>query len=141
MDVHIKKLSPDAKLPQYAHPGDAGMDFFSLEDVVINPNESALVKTGISMAIPLGHVGLIWDKSGIAAKHSVTSMGGVIDAGYRGEIQILLKNLGKQDFIITKHMKIAQMLIQPVQSVPIIEVDALDTTSRNLGGFGSTGTH
>ena len=117
------------------------MDFFSLEDVVINPNESALVKTGISMAIPLGHVGLIWDKSGIAAKHSVTSMGGVIDAGYRGEIQILLKNLGKQDFIITKHMKIAQMLIQPVQSVPIIEVDALDTTSRNLGGFGSTGTH
>jgi|SRR3989344_2277051 len=141
MNIPVKKLHPDAKIPQYAHPGDAGMDFFSLEELVIKPGETKQIKTGIAIAIPSGYVGLFWDKSGIAAKHSVHSMAGVIDAGYRGEILIVLRNFGQNDFVISKHMKVAQMLVQPVHSVTIVETDNLDVTARNTGGFGSTGMH
>ena len=139
MTIRIKRVDKEARLPQYAHPGDAGMDFFSNEEVILRPGERKLVPTGISMAIPGGYVGLFWDKSGIASKFGIKSMAGVIDAGYRGEIRILLHNLSSDEFKIEKGMKIAQMLIQPVEQKQLIEVDDLDDTERSDGGFGSTG--
>lgn len=139
MTIKIKKTNSDAILPQYAHPGDAGMDFFSNEELTLKPGERKLVPTGISMAIPIGYVGLFWDKSGIASKFGIKSMAGVIDAGYRGEIKILLHNISNEEFKIEKGMKIAQMLIQPVEQKELIEVNDLEETQRSDGGFGSTG--
>ena len=137
--IKIKKLSEEAKVPNYANPGDAGMDFYSNEEVILEPNQRKLISTGISMAIPEGYVGLFWDKSGIASKFGIKTMAGVIDSGYRGEIKILLHNLSTEKFEVKKGMKIAQMLIQPVEQKQIIEVDLLDQTERGEGGFGSTG--
>ena len=139
MKVKILKEDPEVKSPNYANPGDAGMDFYSAESVVIKVNERKVVKTGIKMAIPEGYVGLIWDKSGLAAKKGVKTMAGVIDAGYRGEVGVVLHNLGQEDFEIEKNMKIAQMLIQPIHSPDVEEVNDLDETQRGEGGFGSTG--
>ena len=93
------------------------------------------------MAIPKGYVGLVWDKSGYAAKKSMTTMAGVIDSGYRGEIGVVMKNLGEEEFAISKNMKIAQILIQPITRANLILVDSLEDTVRSEGGFGSTGTH
>lgn len=98
-----------------------------------------MVSTGISMAIPKGYAGLIWDKSGLAMKKGIKTMAGVIDAGYQGEIKILLHNLSKEEFKIEKGMKISQMLIQPVESRELLEVDDLEETERGEGGFGSIG--
>lgn len=137
--IAVKKLHPEAKLPSYAHPSDAGMDFYALENALILPQERKLISTGIAMAIPQGYVGLLWDKSGIATKHGIKTMAGVIDAGYRGEIKILLHNLSLQPFIIEKGSKIAQMLIQSVEQKEIKEVTELEETERGEGGFGSTG--
>ena len=137
--IKIKKLNENATLPKYAKPGDAGMDFYSNEEVILEPNQRKLISTGISMAIPEGYVGLFWDKSGIASKFGIKTMAGVIDSGYRGEIKILLHNLSTEKFEVKKGMKIAQMLIQPVEQKQIIEVDLLDQTERGEGGFGSTG--
>ncbi len=135
------KITNGAKLPTYANPSDAGMDIYSNEKVTVKPGEKRLVKTGAYMAIPSNHVGLVWDKSGYAVKHGIHVLAGVIDAGYRGEVGVVLKNLGDEEFTITKHMKIAQMLIQPVVSAQLEEVSELDDTARGKGGFGSTGTH
>lgn len=140
MKVLIKKISPEARTPVYGHQGDAGLDLFSCVQLTINPGETAAVPTGLQMAIPPGYVGLIWDKSGIALC-GVHRLAGVVDAGYRGEVRVVLTNLGKQPFIINNGMKIAQILIQPVQTVDIVEVDSLDRTSRGEGGFGSTGLY
>ncbi len=139
MKVKIKRLNSEVKLPKYANPSDAGMDFYSAESLIIKPGERRTVKTGISMAIPEGFVGLFWDKSGLASKKGIKTMAGVIDSGYRGEIGIVLKNLGHEDFIIEKDMKVAQMLIQPIHSPELEEVDCLEETDRGEGGFGSTG--
>jgi dUTP pyrophosphatase len=139
--VKIKKIKDNAIIPKYAHQGDAGVDLYSTEDYLLKPGERVLVSTGISMAIPEGHVGLIWDRSGLAVKHSLHVLAGVVDSGYRGEVCVVLKNLGHEDLKVTKAMRIAQMLIQPVISAEIEESDSLDETSRNKGGFGSTGTH
>jgi dUTP pyrophosphatase len=139
--IKIKKLSEDATIPKYAQPGDAGMDFYSNEEITILPNERKLISTGIAMAIPHGYVGLIWDKSGIATKHGIKTMAGVVDSGYRGEIRILVHNLSNQDYTIEKSTKVAQMLIQPVEQKEISEVTELNQTERGSGGFGSTGRH
>lgn len=136
--IKIKKLVSDAKIPCYAHPGDAGMDIYSCEDLVIKPKHRSLVKTGISMDFPKGYVALVWDKSGIATK-GLTALAGVIDSGYRGEYKILLLNVGSKDFKIEKGQKIAQILIQPVIQPKIEEAEELDESSRGKGGFGSTG--
>ena len=138
MDIRIKKINEDAKIPVYAHAGDAGMDFFSCVDMVIGPGETKPVPTGIQMAIPAGHVGLVWDKSGISLK-GVHLLAGVVDAGYRGEVRVVMANVGREPFIVKAGMKIAQMLIQPVEAPTIVEADDLDDTSRGEGGFGSTG--
>ena len=139
MLIKFKKMDSNAKLPSYANPGDAGMDFYSAENYVLRPNERKTVKTGIAMAIPVGYVGLIWDKSGLASKKGIKTMAGVVDSGYRGEIQIVLHNLGNEDFVVEKDMKIAQMLIQPIHKPRLEEVAELDETKRGDGGFGSTG--
>jgi dUTP pyrophosphatase len=138
MRLQVKRLLPDARLPAYQHPGDAGLDLYSAVDEVLGPGEFKAVATGIKLAIPLGHVGLIWDKSGISVQ-GVHRLAGVVDAGYRGEVKVVMVNLGKAPFTITRGMKIAQLLIQPVVTAEITEVEDLDDTSRGEGGFGSTG--
>lgn len=138
MEIKIKKITPEAKAPAYAHPGDAGMDLFSCADMSLAPGETKPVPTGIQMAIPQGYVGLVWDKSGISLK-GVHRLAGVVDAGYRGEVRVVMVNLGTEPFEIKPGMKIAQMLIQPVEAPTIVESDTLDDTSRGAGGFGSTG--
>ena len=137
--LKIKKLSPTAILPSYAHADDAGLDLCADETIIIQPGERQLIPTGLAMAIPSGYVGLIWDKSGIASQHGLKTMAGVIDAGYRGEVKILVYNLSNQPYTVQARTKIAQMLIQPVEQKRILEVPELDDTSRGAGGFGSTG--
>ncbi len=141
MLLQAKKLHPEAKLPERAHLHDAGLDLFTIDEVVLAKGETAVLGTGIAMAIPEGFVGLIWDKSGLAAKHGLTCLGGVIDCGYRGEIMVTLANLGGDAYTITKHQKIAQILIQAVALPEVEEVTDLDDTARGEKGFGSTGTH
>ena len=140
MELKVKKIHPGAKLPVYGHPGDAGFDLFACVDLVLGPGEVNAVPTGLKMAIPRGHVGLIWDKSGISLK-GVHKLAGVVDAGYRGEVQVVMINLGREAYKIKAGMKIAQMLVQPVHEVAIREADDLDDTSRGEGGFGSTGLY
>ncbi len=139
MRLNIKKLTPDAILPKYAHPGDAGMDMYANETVVIKPGEAVKIKTGISMEIPDGYVGLMWDKSGLSTNHKIKSLGGVIDSGYRGESMLGVINLGTEPYTIEKGHKVVQMLIQKVERVEVEEVSELSDTSRGAGGFGSTG--
>ncbi|MBT3836208.1 dUTP diphosphatase [Candidatus Woesearchaeota archaeon] len=139
MTIKIKKLHQDAVVPKYPKEHDAGMDFYASESLVLQPGERRLVPTGISMAIPQGFVGLIWDKSGIATKHGLKTMAGVIDAGYRGEIRILVHNLSNEEYVVEKGNKVAQMLIQSVEQREVMEVSELDETDRGEGGFGSTG--
>lgn len=141
MILQAKKLHPDAKLPERAHPHDAGLDLFTVDEVVLEKGATVVLGTGIAMAIPEGYVGLIWDKSGLAAKQGLTCLGGVIDCGYRGEIMVTLANLGTDAYTITKHQKIAQILIQEVALPQLEEVADLDETLRGENRFGSTGTH
>jgi dUTP pyrophosphatase len=140
MELKVKRIHPDAKIPVYGHPGDAGLDLFAVVDRLLGPGEAFAVPTGIQLAVPAGFVGLIWDKSGISLK-AVHRLAGVVDAGYRGEVQVVMINLGKDPFPIKKGMKIAQLLIQPVAAVAVIESETLDGTSRGEGGFGSTGLY
>ena len=140
MELKVKRMHPEAKLPVYGHPGDAGLDLFSIVDRDLAPGEVFAVPTGIQIAVPAGHVGLVWDKSGIALK-SVHRLAGVVDAGYRGEVQVVMINLGAAPFSIRKGMKIAQILVQPVAAVTVVEAEGLDGTSRGEGGFGSTGLY
>ena len=138
MELKVRKIHQDAKLPEYGHWGDAGLDLFSSKDFVLEKGQVEPIPTGIQVAIPDGYVGLIWDKSGVSLK-GVHRLAGVIDSGYRGEVKVVLINLGDGPFIIDKGMKIAQMLVQPITKVDVVEVDDLEETSRGEGGFGSTG--
>lgn len=136
--IKVKKLTDSAKLPSYAHAGDAGMDIFSDEEVLILPNRRTLVKTGISIELPKGYVALVWDKSGVA-KNGLTKIGGVIDSGYRGEYKIMLFNISSSTYKIIKGQKIAQILIQKVEEPQIEEVKEISKSTRGSSGFGSTG--
>jgi len=139
MKIQIKKISDTAIVPSFAHSTDAGMDFYANHDVLIEPGQRVLIDTGIAMAIPEGYVGLIWDKSGVAAKRGLKTLAGVIDAGYRGEVKVALFNTGTEEQTFAFGEKIAQMLIQKVEQ-PILETVAeLSDTDRGEGGFGSTG--
>lgn len=139
MKLNVKKLHPEAKLPQFVHTTDAGLDLFTREDVTIVPGERVSVPTGIAVQIPVGYVGLIWDKSGIAQKGGLKTLGGVIDADYRGEVFVGLFNTGTEPYQFSRGQKVAQLLIQKVEHPEIIEVDELDATVRGDGAFGSTG--
>ncbi len=140
MVLKVKRIHPEAKLPVYGHPGDAGLDLFAVEDRDLARGEVFAVPTGIQIAVPAGHVGLVWDKSGISLK-GVHRLAGVIDAGYRGEVQVVLINLGAAPFAVRKGMKIAQLLVQAISAVEVLECESLDDTSRGEGGFGSTGLY
>lgn len=139
MQIKIKKLSPNAVLPNYAHEGDAGMDFFAVENTLIKKGEVVQVKTGIAMSIPMGFVGLLWDKSRLSQKFGLKNLGGVVDAGYRGEVMVGIVNLGSEDYTFEAGDKVAQMLIQKVESPEVVEATELEETARGIGGFGSTG--
>ncbi len=137
--VEIKKINNGAKMPTYAHEGDAGMDIYSAESVVVEAGAHAKIHTGIAMEIPSGFVGLVWDKSGISMNHGLKTLGGVIDAGYRGEVVIGVVNLSKEDYVVEAGHKIAQILIQKVESPEVKEVKELNNSERGEKGFGSTG--
>jgi len=136
--LNVKKINSDAILPDYAYPGDAGLDLYSMENYLLKTNERKIFNTGISLEIPKGFVGLIWDKSGLASRAGITILGGVVDNSYRGEIQVILHNSGQEEFQIYKGDKIAQILIQPVAEATIETTDDLSHTEREARGFGST---
>lgn len=139
MTLKILKLNSHARLPEYAHSGDAGMDIFAVERTVLRPREHLAVKTGIAMEIPKGYVGLVWDKSGLSIKHGLKTLGGVIDSGYRGEILIGMINLSKTEYVFEAGHKIAQILIQKIEKSKIVEKKHLSDTKRGQGRMGSTG--
>lgn len=139
MKLLVQKTEPSAVLPSYAYDGDAGMDLFSLEDTAIPPGEKVSVRTGLKFAIPRGFAGFVWDKSGIATKHHLKTMAGVIDSNYRGELLVVLTNLGKNYYLAEKGSKVAQLVIKPVSSAEIEEGEVNDITERGEKGFGSSG--
>lgn len=141
MKVLIEKTTKEARMPQYAHIGDAGMDLFSVDEVTLNPLERKLIHTGIKIQLPPSTEAQIRPRSGLALKNGITVLNtpGTIDEGYRGEIGIVLINLSNDAFKVEKGMKIAQMVIKPTIQVEVEEVVELDDTSRGEGGFGSTG--
>jgi dUTP pyrophosphatase len=141
MQIKTLKLNSDASLPAYAKAGDAGADLCSTHAVNLLPGEYKLVSTGIAVEIPRGYVGLIHPRSGLAAKHGITVLNtpGTVDAGYRGEIKVILINLSQEVYNISRGERIAQLVIQKVEHAFFEPVDELDSTERGNGGFGSTG--
>ncbi len=139
--LHVQRLHPDAVLPSYAHAGDAGADLTSVEAVTLAPGARTAVPTGLAMAIPDGWVGLVHPRSGLARKHGITvaNAPGTVDAGYRGEVMVLLVNLGAESVTLEAGERVAQLLLQQVGRAEVTEVDDLGDTSRGSGGFGSTG--
>lgn len=139
MEIKIKKLHPDAKLPSYAHPGDVGMDLFSLENFLLKPGQRHKFCLGFALEIPENFAPQIWPKSGLSINHGLHTLGGVIDCGYRGEYTAILINLSNEEYEIKKGDKIAQLLIQPIAIAKLKEVEELSETKRADGAFGSTG--
>lgn len=139
MELKIKKLDKNVKLPSYAHPGDAGMDLYSNEDYLLGKGERHLFRLGFATEFDEDYTGLVKDKSGLASKAGLTVLAGVIDAGYRGEWGVVLLNTGEKPYQIKKGDKIAQVLFCKVEKVEVKETDNLSTHQRGEGGFGSTG--
>jgi dUTP pyrophosphatase len=140
--VSIKRLDPELPLPVYAHPGDAGVDLYATEDRIIQPFERALIGTGIAVAIPEGHAGFVQPRSGLALDHGLSFVNtpGLIDSRYRGEIKVIAINLDPSNPIqLSRGDRIAQLVIQPVEHVVLVESDGLDITERGERGFGSSG--
>ncbi len=139
--LRVQRLRATAQLPRRAHPGDAGLDLFAAIDATLTPGESALIPTGIAIQLPPGTEAQVRPRSGLALKHQITVLNapGTIDEGYRGEVGVILINHGHSPFRVTAGMKIAQMVVKPVFSVAIEEVNILDATVRGGDGFGSTG--
>jgi dUTP pyrophosphatase len=141
MQLKVQKLSEQAYLPQYAHPGDAGLDLCAIEAQTLEPGKSALVRTGIAIELPEGMEAQVRPRSGLALKHQITVLNtpGTVDAGYRGEIGVILINHGHHPFHIEPGMRIAQMVIASFHRVAIQEVPSVTDSTRGVGGFGSTG--
>ena len=141
MTVRFKRIHPDAVLPAYAHPSDAGMDLRSVAELTILPRCRALVPTGLVMMLPPLTEGQVRPRSGLALKKGVTVLNtpGTIDSGYRGEVGVILANFGEEPFVVKKGDKIAQLVIAPVTQPVVEETDEVDETDRGAGGFGSTG--
>jgi dUTP pyrophosphatase len=142
VEVLITRLDPELPLPRYAKGGDAGADIVSRIDITLAPGERALVPTGIAIALPYGYVALVHPRSGLAIKHGVTMVNapGTVDAGYRGELQIILINHDKSESVSFKRGdRIAQLVIQKVERAEFVEVRELPGSGRGSGGFGSTG--
>lgn len=142
VEVLIRRVDPSAAVPSYAHPGDAGADLVTTVDVHLSPGERAMVPTGISIALPSGYVALVHPRSGLAAAHglSIVNAPGTVDAGYRGEIKVLLVNLDRSEPIeLHKGDRIAQLVFQRIEHARFVEVDTLPGSDRGSGGYGSTG--
>ena len=139
--LKVKKINDDAILPNYAHEGDAGLDLYSVEELILHCGECKLVKTGIKIELPKNTEAQVRPRSGLALKHTITLLNtpGTIDEGYRGEVGVIMINHGKEDFKVEKGMKIAQLVVKPVWKVDVEEVIELTDSDRGEGGFGSTG--
>ena len=142
LDVQLVRLDPDLPPPAYAHPGDAGADLLTTVDVTLAPGERALVPTGVAIALPPGFVALVHPRSGLAARHglSILNTPGTVDAGYRGEIKVLLINHDPHE-AVTLHRgdRVAQLVVQRFEQARFVEVDELPDSVRGAGGYGSTG--
>ena len=134
----VRRLEPSAALPTRAHADDAGLDLYSLEDAALAPGDGKVVRTGVAVAVPAGHVGLVCDRSSMA-KRGLKTAGGVIDAGYRGELGVVLWNISGAAQAVKKGERLAQLLIVPVATPAPVESESLDETARGASGFGSTG--
>ena len=138
MQLKVKKLREEARLPTKGHEGDAGIDFYCVEEVKLQPRKRTEVLTGVAVQIPKGCVGLVWDKSSVSFGKGLKTMGGVIDAGYRGEIKFCFYNTNDEEIIFEKGQKVAQMIIQKFENCDIVE-EELEDSARGEKGFGSTG--
>lgn len=138
MKLFIKKLREEAKLPTRAHHDDAGINLYACGNHTIKPRQTLMIPIGVAMEIQEGYVGLIWDKSSIGSK-SIKTLGGVIDAGYRGELKVMIHNLSNESYTFEHGHKVAQIIIQRVEFPEIIESEKLSESKRGTGGFGSTG--
>lgn len=150
VDVQVRRLDPELPLPRYARAGDAGLDLYARTEVTLAPGERALVDTGVALAIPDGMAAFVHPRSGLAARHGVTTLNspGTVDSGYRGEIRVNLVNLDPRDsFTVARGDRIAQLVVQKVENVDLVEVAALPDSERGTtghgasGGFGSTATN
>lgn len=141
-ELLIRRLHDDAVLPLRAYEGDAGLDLVACERVEIGPGERAVVGTGIAIAIPDGHAGLVVPRSGLAARHGIgiANAPGLVDAGYRGEVRVVLLNTDRNErFTVEPGMRIAQLVVVPIAAAEPVDVDALPETERGAAGFGSSG--
>lgn len=141
VEVRVQRLDPDLPLPSYAHPGDAGADLYSAQDVLLEPASRVIVRTGIAIELPMGFVGLVHPRSGLAAKQGVTVLNapGTVDAGYRGEVMVILVNHGSAAVKISRGDRIAQLVVQRVERAHFHAVENLPDSVRGTGGHGSTG--
>ncbi len=139
MKIKVKRLNDEAVLPTYAHPGDVGMDVYSLETYELKVGERKIFSVGFAMEFPSGFAAIIKDKSSLSMKQGIHTMGGVFDAGYRGEYNVNLINLGNEPYKISKGDKIAQIIIYPVAIADLEEASELSDSSRGEGRFGSSG--
>ncbi|WP_148612896.1 dUTP diphosphatase [Nocardioides rubriscoriae] len=142
LEIQVVRLDPDLPLPAYAHPGDAGADLLTTVDVTLAPGERALVPTGVAIALPDGFVALVHPRSGLAARHglSIVNTPGTVDAGYRGEIKVLLVNHDRHEPIeLRRGDRVAQLVVQRFERAAFVEVDRLPASARGSGGYGSTG--
>ncbi|NWF96347.1 MAG: dUTP diphosphatase [Candidatus Thorarchaeota archaeon] len=141
--VKVRFLDPEARIPTRAREGDAAFDLYSIAETCLAPGGYNVVPTGISIEIPAGYEGEVRPRSGLAAEHGVTVLNspGTIDSGYRGEVKVILLNLGDKEFLVTKGMRIGQLAIRAVPKTRFVESDVLSETDRGEDGFGSTGTH
>ncbi|HSO76766.1 MAG TPA: dUTP diphosphatase [Blastocatellia bacterium] len=143
LELRIRLLDEGLPVPRYQHEGDAGLDLPSRVDLTLQPGERAMVPTGIAVAIPRGYAGFVLPRSGLAARHGISLVNspGLIDAGYRGEVAVVMINTDKHEpFHIKRGDRIAQLVLQKVVEATTVEVEELDGTLRGSGGFGSTGT-
>jgi len=142
MTLRVRRLDPTARLPARAHPDDAGYDLHALEGATLGPGERAKVRTGIAIELPAGHAGWVLPRSGLAARHGIALVNapGLIDAGYRGEIAVLLLNTDpREPFVVAPGDRIAQLVVAAVAAPEVVEVEELAESVRGAGGFGSTG--
>ena len=133
------EIKVEGPVPEYASAGAAGADLRASADAVLEPGQRAAVPTGVRLQIPVGYVGLIWPRSGLAVRHGIDTLAGVIDSDYRGEVQVVLVNHGAEAVRIAAGDRIAQILFQKVERAALTAGSALDTTARGSGGFGSSG--
>jgi dUTP diphosphatase len=141
IDVAVRRLRPDAHLPRQAYEGDAGLDLSACERVVLEPGERVTIPTGVAVEIPEGYAGFVQPRSGLAARHGIgiVNAPGLIDSGYRGEIRVVLLNTDREHaFVVEPGMRIAQLVIAPVASTRLVEVDELASSERGSRGFGSS---